>query len=149
MLRQRYDIVIKPADKNLGLTVLRAADYHAALQRHVSDIHTYKDITDTLPQFVERAKNKLNALVERFRGPLPDTACAFLLQGLGLQACEGVVAGSGWLHSGRGRAGGSRRAQRRQHNQAARNPNIGNGGAATGKGEEGGRNTGRQVLHAC
>lgn len=83
MLRQRDDIVIKPADKNLGLTVMRAADCHAALQKHVSGTTTCKIVTDELPQLVLRTRKQLCELVERYRDTVWDGhTCEFLLQGV-------------------------------------------------------------------
>ena len=82
MLRQRSDIIIKPADKTLGLTVMCAADYHAALRKHVSDTTTYRDVTDSLQTFVSDTCNRLLKLVERYRAPLGDSLCRYLLQGL-------------------------------------------------------------------
>lgn len=80
MLRQRSDLVIKPADKNLGLTIMRADAYHAALQQHVMDTDTYVEVPN-LPQFVSATRSKLIKLVESFRAPLGDKLCEYLLQG--------------------------------------------------------------------
>ena len=45
-LRQRQDIVVKPADKNLGLTVMRVDDYRAAVRSHVLDAQVYTPVLD-------------------------------------------------------------------------------------------------------
>ncbi len=43
-LKQNKDIVIKPADKNLGLTVMNTTDYIGMCEKHLNDTTTYKEI---------------------------------------------------------------------------------------------------------
>jgi hypothetical protein len=58
--------IIKPADKNLGLTVMRAADYSAALLTHVEDPAVYREVpAATLPRVLGAAARRLTDLVER------------------------------------------------------------------------------------
>lgn len=81
-LRQQHDIVIKPADKNLGLTIMPADDYHAAVLLHVSDPAVYRDVTDSVDNVVLAACVKLQRLVGRYECVLGAILCKFLLQGL-------------------------------------------------------------------
>lgn len=81
-LRQNAEFVIKPADKNLGLTVMRTDAYRAAVQAHVADANVYEDITDCVGEFTDQACDKLKRLVRRFKDMLGDTLSEFLLQGL-------------------------------------------------------------------
>ena len=62
-LRQDKTCVIKPDDKNLGLTVMRAVDYHAAVQAHVADTTVYQDVTGNVTAVTESACNVLRHLV--------------------------------------------------------------------------------------
>lgn len=48
-LSRRHDIVVKPADKNLGTVVLTHECYTQLCMDHLSDINTYQEIND--PQF--------------------------------------------------------------------------------------------------
>ena len=82
MLRQQTELVIKPADKNLGLTIMCACDYHAAVQAHVADTNTYRDVTDCVDKVVQSACNKLQNLVRTFSDMLGKKLSEFLLEGL-------------------------------------------------------------------
>lgn len=55
--------IIKPADKNLGLTIMRAADYRAALLTHAQDPAVYVDVTSTLDVVLSAAEAALRAAV--------------------------------------------------------------------------------------
>lgn len=74
--------VQKPADKNLGLTIMRTAAYHTAEQQHVNDPKTYTAVTDTLGQVIQSACRQLKHLVGIYQHELGDTLAKFLLQGL-------------------------------------------------------------------
>jgi hypothetical protein len=50
-LKQRTDIIIKPADKNLGLAVFSKSFYVAMCNEHLSDRSTYQIITKDDPRF--------------------------------------------------------------------------------------------------
>lgn len=80
--RQQSDFVIKPADKNLGLTIMRADAYHAAVHQHVSDTSTYQDVTDSLSTVIQSACRRLKYLVDIYKDELGNTLSKFLLQGL-------------------------------------------------------------------
>ncbi len=80
-LKQRSDLVIKPADKNLGLTIMAATGYHAAVVQHVSDASTYEDVTERLQTVVTCAQEQLVALVDRHKHVVGDTVAKFMLQG--------------------------------------------------------------------
>lgn len=47
-LRERQDIVIKPADKNLGMAVMSKDWYIRETTAHLSDVNTYQPISDYL-----------------------------------------------------------------------------------------------------
>lgn len=48
-IRNNHDIVIKPADKNLGLVVLNTSDYEAMCLSHLSDKDTYTPVPQYFP----------------------------------------------------------------------------------------------------
>jgi len=74
--------VIKPADKNLGLTVMCAVDYKAAVAAHVADPNTYLDVTDCVDDVIHSTCSKLSALVARYACTLGKKLSEFLLDGL-------------------------------------------------------------------
>ena len=84
-LRQQHDVIIKPADKNLGLTIMPAQAYHEAVLSHVSDPSVYLDVTDTVADVISAACGKLQRLVSRYECVLGHTVCNFLLQGVKMQ----------------------------------------------------------------
>ena len=57
-LRNNHSIVIKPADKNLGVTILNTIDYDFMCLKHLNDIHTYKQILNYSPD------NSYNILID-------------------------------------------------------------------------------------
>ena len=57
-LRNNHSIVIKPADKNLGITILNTADYNYMCLKHLNDIHTYTEIFNYSPN------NSYNILID-------------------------------------------------------------------------------------
>lgn len=83
-LRARADLITKPADKNLGLTIMDAGDYHAAQLAEVADAHTYSDVTDRLTEVVNAATRTLERLVREYKSRclLTHQLAGFLLQGL-------------------------------------------------------------------
>lgn len=64
-LRQRRDLVVKPADKNLGLTVMDAVAYHAAIIAHLSCLRTYLRLPTaaTVAAFAAHAASRLHSIV--------------------------------------------------------------------------------------
>lgn len=48
-LKHNKNIIIKPADKNLGLTVLDTSEYKNMCYKHLNDANTYKLIDDYSP----------------------------------------------------------------------------------------------------
>lgn len=80
--RQQSEHVIKAADKNLGLSLMPADAYHAAVQVHVSDSSVYEDITDRLSAVITSTCSKLKWLVGIYHGCLGDKVSEYLLQGL-------------------------------------------------------------------
>jgi hypothetical protein len=81
-LRQQHDLIIKPADKNLGLVIMAASDYRACVLQHVSDTRVYEDVTDSIDQQRLKACKGLETLINRYRGPLGEEVCKYALQGL-------------------------------------------------------------------
>jgi hypothetical protein len=57
-LRNNHSIVIKPADKNLGVTILNTIDYNNMCLKHLNDIHTYTEILNYSPH------NSYNILID-------------------------------------------------------------------------------------
>ena len=57
-LRKNHSIVIKPADKNLGITILNKTDYDIMCLKHLSDTNTYKEILNYTPH------NSYNILID-------------------------------------------------------------------------------------
>lgn len=86
MLREQTELVLKPADKNLGLTLMRAADYHAAVDAHVADTRVYQDVTASVSVVIQKACDKLQRLADRYSALLGDKLQEFLLQGLKMRA---------------------------------------------------------------
>jgi hypothetical protein len=58
-LRAMHGIIIKPADKNLGLVIMLESDYRACVQAIVSDTTVYTKITPAIAQHVTAARDKL------------------------------------------------------------------------------------------
>lgn len=81
-LRQQHDVIVKPADKNLGLTVMPTSEYHAAVLSHVSDPAVYQDVTDNVNDVIATACVRLQRLVDRYECVLGSELCKFLLQGI-------------------------------------------------------------------
>mgnify|MGYP001809584684 FL=1 len=81
-LRQQHDLIIKPADKNLGLVIMAASDYRTCVLQHVSDTRVYEDVTDSIDQQRLKACRRLVTLVNQYEGPLGMDVCKYALQGL-------------------------------------------------------------------
>lgn len=84
-LKAQHGIIIKPADKNLGLVIMRECDYRDSVRAHVSDTRVYRDVTDTIDQCVQSACSKLECLVSRYSCLLGEDVCKYALQGLNMQ----------------------------------------------------------------
>lgn len=80
-LRHQTDLVIKPADKNLGLTIMSADAYHAAVLQHVQDTSTYEDVTARVHSVVASAQQRLRGLVALHEAILGETVAKFMLRG--------------------------------------------------------------------
>ena len=81
-LRNEGSIVIKPADKNLGLTILDRAWYDAEMLRQLHDPKYYTVVSDAaLPGVKDSLQRQLQRLVERWRlqGALPQPLADFLM----------------------------------------------------------------------
>jgi hypothetical protein len=85
MLREQTELVLKPADKNLGLTLMRAAEYHAAVDAHVADTRVYEDVTASVRVVIQKTCDKLQRLADRYAALLGEKLQEFLL--LGLKMC--------------------------------------------------------------
>ena len=79
-LRQRRDIIIKPADKNLGLTIMDVAAYRAAVNSHVRDTAVYTPVEDVAAA-IRTACSQLTQLVARYQAHLGPKVCEYLLAG--------------------------------------------------------------------
>jgi hypothetical protein len=83
-LRQNTELVIKPADKNLGLTIMCSVDYQSAVAAHVEDTNTYQDVTDRVDGLIQSTCSKLKQLVCRYSCILGEKLSEFLLCGLSM-----------------------------------------------------------------
>lgn len=81
-LRDNKSCVIKAADKNLGLTIMSADAYHAAVVSVVSDHTVYEDVTNTLSDVISSTRRSLSHLAALYDGCLGQELREFLLQGL-------------------------------------------------------------------
>lgn len=86
MLREQTELVLKPADKNLGLTLMRATDYHAAVNAHVADTRVYQDVTATVQVVIQKACDRLEQLVHKYSVILGEKLQEFLLLGLKMRS---------------------------------------------------------------
>jgi hypothetical protein len=83
-LQQRHDLIIKPADKNLGLTIMRVADYRASVRQHVQDLQVYSPVVD-IAATVRAACKELVALCNRHPLSLEESVRKFVLAGLSMR----------------------------------------------------------------
>jgi hypothetical protein len=86
MLREQTELVLQPADKNLGLTLMRVADYHAAVAAHLADTRVYQDFTACVNICIQQACDKLEKLVHRYSLILGGKLQEYLLEGLKMRA---------------------------------------------------------------
>jgi len=83
-LQQRHDIIIKPADKNLGLTIMRVSDYRDSVRQHVQDIQVYTPVVD-IAAAIRTACRQLTELVNRHPLSLEESVRDFVLAGRSMQ----------------------------------------------------------------
>ena len=67
LLKQRPDIIIKPADKNLGIVILNKNDYKSMCLEHLNDTTTYKLIESPEAEYQKAWINLQNILIEENR----------------------------------------------------------------------------------
>lgn len=82
-LKQRADLVIKPADKNLGLTIIPVADYRDAQAAQVTDARVYSEVSD-LPAATRAAAASLRALARQCPPALDEHLSAYIESGVQL-----------------------------------------------------------------
>lgn len=77
--------IVKPADKNLGLTIMRKPDYQAALMAIVSDPAVYREVTGRAAPLLNAAVARLQAAVKvgKDRGTLSKPTREYLLSAFG------------------------------------------------------------------
>jgi len=64
-LRQRTDIVIKPADKNLGTVIMTKAMYNNMCMEHLRDDKTYRKLSNVeINEFTNESYNNLIAILD-------------------------------------------------------------------------------------
>lgn len=78
------DMIIKPADKNLGLVVMRVPDYRDAVRVHVCDSNVYEEVAD-IEKAKEKACRELLTLANRYEAQMGKGAHDFVLLGLGMR----------------------------------------------------------------
>jgi hypothetical protein len=77
-------MIIKPADKNLGLVVMRVSDYRDAVRVHVCDSNVYEEVAD-IEKAKEKACKELLTLANRYEVLLGKGTYDFVLLGLGMR----------------------------------------------------------------
>jgi hypothetical protein len=65
-LKRDRDIVIKPADKNMGLCIVDKAWYMEECSKHLSDSATYMPVQTPTDVIVDEVSSKLHVLTERY-----------------------------------------------------------------------------------
>ena len=83
-LKHAPEMIIKPADKNLGLVVMRLSDYRDAVRVHVCDCNVYEEVAD-IEKAKEKACRELLTIANRYEALLGKAAYDFVLLGLGMQ----------------------------------------------------------------
>ena len=67
-LRGNHSIVIKPADKNLGITIVNSSWYKLEGERHLTDINTYKPIDkNDLQEYIDNIIKTLLDILDQFK----------------------------------------------------------------------------------
>jgi hypothetical protein len=76
-LKSLKDIIIKPADKNMGMVVLDKAWYQGECDRLLGDRSIYAEVpADQIPQLLDKLRHELVSIVTRWRQALPDVVFA-------------------------------------------------------------------------
>jgi hypothetical protein len=83
-LQQRQDLVIKPADKNLGLTIMRVADYRESVRQHVLDPQVYSPVAD-IAAAIRTTCKQLVQLVDKYPSSLEESVRRYVLAGLSMK----------------------------------------------------------------
>jgi hypothetical protein len=65
-LKEDKDIIIKPADKNLGLCIVDREWYIKECSEILANTDTYREITDDPDMIVNAVENKLNTVIDRY-----------------------------------------------------------------------------------
>jgi hypothetical protein len=88
-LREMHDIIIKPADKNLGLTIMDRTWYDAEMMRQLNDPNIYSEVKDEdFPAILIGLQKTLSHLINMWGmlRVLPEKLSDFLLGSLELKA---------------------------------------------------------------
>ena len=79
-LKGLRDIIIKPADKNMGMVVLDKPWYQAECERLLGDSRTYSEVPAAdIPQLISRLQQELAGLVSMWRHALPTDVYDYLM----------------------------------------------------------------------
>lgn len=83
-LRKQPGLIIKPADKNLGLVLMQESAYREAVRAHVSDTSVYSPVSD-ITAATTQACSRLQHLVRVYGNVLGEDVSRFILQGCTMQ----------------------------------------------------------------
>lgn len=79
-LKSLKDIIIKPADKNMGMVVLDAAWYQGECERLLGDPAVYAEIPAAhIPQIVAQLRKELGNIVTRWQPAFPEAVYKYLM----------------------------------------------------------------------
>lgn len=81
-LKHRPDLIIKPADKNLGLTIMRLSDYRASVRQHVMDASVYAPVANVAAA-INSACLQLTQLLKTYELWIEPWVRSFILVGCG------------------------------------------------------------------
>ena len=80
-LKEDSNIVIQPADKNLGPTIVDKTWYHSEMMRHLLDSEVYLPCTEDISTIVNRVERKMEGVMRswKFIATIPDSLHEFIM----------------------------------------------------------------------
>lgn len=85
-LRSLQDIIIKPADKNMGMVVMDLEWYQGECARILGDAGVYTEVPAAdIPQLIEQLRLKLIRLLQTWQHDVPSAVFSYLMSSLGNQ----------------------------------------------------------------
>jgi hypothetical protein len=81
-LKSLKDIIVKPADKNMGMVVLDKSWYEAECARLLGDPQVYAEVPGaTIPQLIQSLRRQLTHLLHTWQHALPPDVYKYLMAG--------------------------------------------------------------------